>query len=159
MTTGEVIIKNKVGLLHLAEMLGNVSQACKVMGYSRHSFYRFKEMYDQGGEKLTMVTKRIVPHRGSRIRVEPLIEEAVVSMAIERPAYGQLRASNELKKGGFFYLPRRGAQCVVTSRYGDVPETTPTPGSQGGSRATEPDRGSTSGLRKSQKRSINPRVK
>ena len=105
MTTGEVIIKNKVGLLHLAEMLGNVSQACKVMGYSRHSFYRFKEMYDQGGEKLTMVTKRIVPHRGSRIRVEPLIEEAVVSMAIERPAYGHLRASNELKKGGFFISP------------------------------------------------------
>ena len=43
MNTDQKIIKNKVGLLNLAEMLGSVSEACKVMGYSRDSFYRFKE--------------------------------------------------------------------------------------------------------------------
>ena len=103
MTTAEKVIKNKVGLIHLAEHLGNVSQACKIMGYSRDSFYRFKELYDEQGEEGLRELSRRKPNPQNR--VDPAVEEAVITIALENPALGQLRVSNTLKQEGIFVSP------------------------------------------------------
>jgi len=97
------VIKHKVGLLNLAAELGNVSRACKVMGFSRDTFYRYKSAVDAGGVEALIEANRKKPN--PKNRVDQATEDAVLAFSLDQPAYGQVRVSNELRKAGVFISP------------------------------------------------------
>ena len=100
LNTNNRIVKHKVGLLNLADELGNISKACKMMGVSRDTFYRYKEAVDDGGVESLFDKNRRVPNPKNRVDLN--IETAVIQYAIDEPAHGQVRVSNELRRKGIF---------------------------------------------------------
>jgi transposase InsO family protein len=101
--TTDKVIKHKVGLLNLAEELGNISKACSVMGNSRDTYYRYKAAVEDGGVEALFDANRRKPNLKNRI--DPVVETAVTDYALEEPAHGQVRTSNELRKRGVFVSP------------------------------------------------------
>ena len=95
MTKEQKIIRAEVGLLGLAKQLGNVSQACKMMGYSREG-YRFKELYDAGGELALQELTRRKPILKNR--TPPEVETILVRLSLDQPAYCTRR--NQAPHGG-----------------------------------------------------------
>lgn len=70
------------------------------MGLSRDTFYRYRELVNQGGVDALINQTRRTPNLKNRIDSD--IEAKVVEYAIEQPAHGQVRVSNELRKQGVF---------------------------------------------------------
>ena len=80
------VIKHKIGLLNLAAELGNVSRACKVMGFSRDTFYRYQAAVEAGGVEALIDANRRKP--SIKNRVEEATEVAITAFALEQPAFG-----------------------------------------------------------------------
>jgi len=97
------IIRHKIGLLNLAAELGNVSKACKMMGLSRDTFYRYHNAVAEGGIEALFDANRKKPNLKNR--TDPSIEAAVIAYATEQPAHGQVRVSNQLRERGIFISP------------------------------------------------------
>ena len=105
------VIKHKVGLLNLAEELGNVSKACKIMhGVSRDTFTAIRNWLRKAVSMLWLIRNRRVPNMKNR--VDEATERAVVEYVIAFPAYGQHWTSNELRKKRRIYLRQKNLSQI-----------------------------------------------
>lgn len=94
------VIKYKVGLFNLVEEFSNVLKVCKIMGVSRDTFYRYRELVVEGGVDAQINRSRRVFNFKNRI--DEVIEQVVVDYVVVFSIYGQYRVSNELRKQGVF---------------------------------------------------------
>jgi transposase InsO family protein len=110
MTTQEKLIKGKLNLLELGAYLGNVSEACRTLGYSRDTFYRLKKRFDEDGiEGLREISRR-KPNRRNRVPED--VEAAIVAVALEYPAFGQVRVAAKLLETRGISISPAGVRCV-----------------------------------------------
>jgi transposase InsO family protein len=109
MTTEAKLIKAKLNLLELGSYLGNVSEACRTLGYSRDTFYRLKSKYEEGGIEALREESRRKPNPKNRVPED--VEKAIVALAVEQPAWGQVRVASKLRERGIQISPA-GVRCV-----------------------------------------------
>ena len=96
-------VQAKTRLLQLAQLLGNVSEACRIAGFSRDSFYRFKRLYEKGGTGALVAPARL--KAVVRNRVRPKTERAILELARTHPSYGRVRVAKILHKRGLTISP------------------------------------------------------
>jgi hypothetical protein len=99
MTTLSQSTKRKLSLLQLAEELGNVSKACKLMGYHRDTFYEVRRAFQIGGVA-ALVEERRGPRHPHPNRIAPEVEQKILDYALAFPTHGSQRVSNELRLEG-----------------------------------------------------------
>lgn len=99
MTTEKKVARRKLSLLELAQDLGNVSKACKLMGYSRQQFYEIRRNFQTFGSEglLDRVAGAKAPHPN---RVAQDVEEAILKYSLDFPTCGPIRMSQDLRLQG-----------------------------------------------------------
>ncbi len=96
MTAKEKVAQRKLSMLQLAEELGNVSRACKIMGYSRSQFYEIKRAFQTGGLEALLDRPPIPVTTPNKVAEE--IEAKVIELSVEHPAWGQMRVREKLRR-------------------------------------------------------------
>ena len=94
MTANQKVAHRKLSMLQLATELKSVSEACRIMGYSRSQFYEIKRAFQTGGLE-ALLDKPPIPGSIAN-KVPPEIEARVLELSIEHPAWGQVRIADEL---------------------------------------------------------------
>lgn len=114
MTTGNKVARRKLSMLELAGELGNVSKACRIMGYSRQQFYEIRRNFQTYGAEglLDRLPGAKGPHPN---RVSEEVEQAVLDYALKHPTHGCLRVAQDLALSGVNVSP--GGVRGVWSRH------------------------------------------
>jgi transposase InsO family protein len=96
-THDDVLFGQRLRLFTLAEELGNVSEACRLMGFHRSTYYRLKANVDRWGLEALRVRERRRPRMPNQIG--PHLEQRVIAFALAHPGLGPRRISAELARG------------------------------------------------------------
>jgi len=112
MTTTELVVRHRYILLQLAEKVKNISLACRILGFSRESYYKYKRLFDKYGIDGLKDNPRRPPNMPNK--ASPEKEKAVLDYCLEYPTHGPLRIAHELKKknidissGGVYNILKR----------------------------------------------------
>src|SRR5438067_11525507 len=112
MTEDDVLFGQRVRLFTLVDELSNVSEACRLMGFHRSTYYAFKAKVDRWGLEALRVRERRRPRMPNEIG--PHLEQRIVAFSLAHPGFGPRRISAELarEKWGGLRISEHGIWLV-----------------------------------------------
>jgi transposase len=116
MSNQDRLIDAKVSILQLAEKLESISEACKVAGIARSSFYEIKKAYEQFGREGLYPRARRKPRMPNQFPEE--IVNRILEMTRKEPSFSYVRIASQLQLQGISVSP--GGVRKVWERHGLV---------------------------------------
>jgi transposase InsO family protein len=105
-TDDDVLFGYRLRLLALADELGNVSEACRLMGVNRSTYYAWKRQADRQGLEMLRPRERRRPQMPNQLSV--MVEQKILAVSLGHPGHGPRRIASKLARpewGGLIVSP------------------------------------------------------
>jgi hypothetical protein len=110
MLDSDVLFGFRLQLFDIARERG-VSEACRIFGVHRSTYYRWKGMVERSGLEMLRPRERRAPRMPNQL--SPVIETRILAFAIAHPGLGPRPYQRQSRPGALGWHPGQSQRCLA----------------------------------------------